>query len=184
MTKDYRIVRSDRKSASIRVCPDGSVEVRCPKWMPEDQIREMVRKHQDWIRTHVEKVERQPKLPPFTMEEVERMADEALRRIPPRVEHYARLMGVTVGRVTIRNQLTKWGSCSSKGNLNFNCVLVLAPAEVLDYVVVHELSHRKHMDHSPAFWAEVARWIPDYEIKRQWLHDHGAETIERLRGAG
>lgn len=182
--EEYRVIRSDRKSVSIRVSPDGVVEVRCPRWMPEPQIREVVQKHRGWIQTHLEKAAQIPRLPPFTVEEVERMADEALQVIPPRVKHFAQLLGVRVGRITVRNQLTKWGSCSSKGNLNFNCVLVLSPPEVLDYVVVHELCHRKHMDHSPAFWTEVAKLIPDYKIKRQWLKDHSHETIERLRGAG
>ena len=90
------------------------------------------------------------------------------------------MVGVTVGRVTIRNQKTRWGSCSTKGNLNFNCLLMLCPEEVRDYVVVHELCHRKELNHSARFWAEVEKILPDYCIKRKWLKEHGIEIIGRM----
>ena len=88
-------------------------------------------------------------------------------------------MGVTYGRITIRNQKTRWGSCSSKGNLNFNCLLMLTPPEVIDYVVVHELCHRKEMNHSKAFWDEVAHVLPDYEKARLWLKTEGDMIMRR-----
>ena len=108
------------------------------------------------------------------------MADQALQVIPDRVRHYAALIGVRYGRITIRNQKSKWGSCSAKGNLNFNCLLMLCPPEVLDYVVVHELCHRKEMNHSPKFWAEVEKYVPDYMTQRKWLKDEGSRLITRL----
>ena len=89
-------------------------------------------------------------------------------------------MGVTYGGITIRNQRSRWGSCSGQGTLNFNCLLMLAPPEVLDYVVVHELCHRKEMNHSAAFWAEVARVLPDYEARKRWLKENGPALIGRL----
>ena len=87
-------------------------------------------------------------------------------------------VGVTYGRITIRNQRTRWGSCSAKGNLNFNCLLMKAPPEVLDYVVVHELCHRLEMNHSPRFWAQVERVLPDYKVSRKWLREHGNELMD------
>jgi predicted metal-dependent hydrolase len=89
---------------------------------------------------------------------------------------------VTYGRITVRNQRTRWGSCSSKGNLNFNCLLMLAPPDILDYVVVHELCHRKEMNHSPKFWAEVAKVIPDYKERQKWLRTEGSNIMRRMTG--
>jgi predicted metal-dependent hydrolase len=89
-------------------------------------------------------------------------------------------MGISYGRITVRSQHTRWGSCSAKGNLNFNCLLMLVPQEVLDYVVVHELCHRKELNHSARFWAQVERILPDYRIHRKWLKDHGSALIGRL----
>ena len=86
------------------------------------------------------------------------------------------------GRVTVRCQRTKWGSCTSQGNLNFNCLLMLCPPEVIDSVVVHELCHRKEMNHSPRFWAEVEKILPDYKISRKWLKDHGEVIMRRMTG--
>ena len=82
-------------------------------------------------------------------------------------------MGVSYGRIAIREQKTRWGSCSSKGTLNFNWRLILAPEEVLDYVVVHELAHRREMNHSKAFYAIVESVLPDYRQARRWLREHG-----------
>ena len=82
-------------------------------------------------------------------------------------------MGVTYGRISIRSAKTRWGSCSSEGDLNFHWKLVLMPPEVLDYVVVHELAHRKEMNHSRKFWAEVKNVLPDYEKRRKWLKEFG-----------
>ena len=88
-----------------------------------------------------------------------KLASKALDYIPGRVKYYADIIGVTYGKITIRNQKTRWGSCSSKGNLNFNCLLMLMPPEVIDYVVVHELCHRKQMNHSKAFWRKYFQTI-------------------------
>ena len=93
--------------------------------------------------------------------------------ISQRAAYFAAKMGVTFGRISIRAQKTRWGSCSSRGNLNFNWKLILMPPEILDYVVVHELAHRKQMNHSKLFWAEVERVLPDYRERRRWLKENG-----------
>ena len=89
-------------------------------------------------------------------------------------------MNVSYGRISIREQKTRWGSSSSKGNLNFNWRLILAPEEVLDYVVVHELAHRREMNHSKAFYAVVEAVLPDYRAARRWLREHGDSLWEAV----
>jgi predicted metal-dependent hydrolase len=110
------------------------------------------------------------------------MADLARKVIPQKVAYYARIMGVTYGRITIRNQKTRWGSCTSTGNLNFNCLLMMTPEAILDYVVVHELCHRKEMNHSARFWAQVEKILPDYRARRKWLKDQGNSLMIRMHG--
>ena len=89
-------------------------------------------------------------------------------------------MDVTFGRITIRSQHSRWGSCSASGNLNFNCLLMLAPEAVRDYVIVHELCHRKVMNHSPGFWKEVGAVLPSFQTHRRWLKENGASLLARL----
>ena len=128
--------------------------------------------------------ERQRTLTPvegLTMKDIRKLADQASVVIPKRVEYFAEKIPVTYGRITIRNQKTRWGSCSSKGNLNFNCLLMLAPPEVLDYVVVHELCHRKEMNHSERFWREVENILPDYRERKKWLKENGGRLIARMQ---
>ena len=124
-------------------------------------------------------ISRQPPIRHRGIPSQESLAKKAAQWIPERVARYAGQMGVSYGRITIRCQRSRWGSCSSKGNLNFNYLLLLAPPEVLDYVVVHELCHRKEMNHSPGFWAEVERVMPDYRIQKQWLKDNGTQLMGR-----
>jgi predicted metal-dependent hydrolase len=117
---------------------------------------------------------------PFTEEELKEAAEIAKKTIPERVKYYAALIGVEYGRITIRCQRTRWGSCTSDGNLNFNCLLTMMPQEAMDCVVVHELCHRKELNHSPRFWAEVEKVLPGYKVQRKWLKDNGGAIIRRL----
>ena len=125
-----------------------------------------------------------PSSPPsrLTMQEVREMAIRAADDIPGRVRHWASIMGIKYGRITIRNQKTRWASCSSLGNLNFNCLMMLMPEPVRDYLVVHELCHLKEMNHSRRFWAEVEAVLPDYKRYEKWLKKHGEEIMGRMWG--
>lgn len=177
------VIRSNRKTVAIQVNSDLSVTVRAPRSVSEKDIEEIIKKKEAWISKHIEKIketkerfEAEP-TEKLTREKVIALADEALKVIPERVEYFAKVIGVTYGKITVRNQKTRWGSCSSKGNLNFNCLLMLAPPEVLDYVVVHELCHRKQMNHSKAFWLEVEKVLPNYKEVRKWLKEEGSQMI-------
>ena len=125
---------------------------------------------------------RQGEVVPLTNDEIRELADRALKYIPERVRLYAPKVGVTYGRITIRNQRSRWGSCSAKGNLNFNCLLMLMPEEVIDSVVVHELCHRKEMNHSQRFYAEVLKVFPNYRECEKWLKENGDGIMKRMCG--
>ena len=186
--RNFTVVRSARKTLSLQIRPDGSLLVRAPLKLPEKEILRFVREKSDWIEKHLEKVEsanRAAEQAPLSMEDIHVLAEQALTELPPRVRFFAERMGVTYGRITIRNQRGRWGSCSSAGNLNFNCLLMLAPPEVRDYVIVHELAHRKQMNHSAAFWEEVEKVLPDYRRQVKWLKEQGSQLLARMCvGAG
>ena len=99
----------------------------------------------------------------------------ALERFRERLNLYAPRISEDYGRVTVREQKTRWGSCSSKRNLNFNWKLIQAPPEALDYVVIHELCHLREFNHSPRFWQLVQAQMPEYESWKRWLKQHGTE---------
>lgn len=179
MKINVQVIRSNRKTMSLEITRDGEVKVRAPRNMSNRTINEFVSSKEDWILKNLKKVEqRQDALEQkssLSQEEREEYISLALKKFPERVAYFAPKVGVTYGRITIREQKTRWGSCSAKGNLNFNWKLVRMPEEILDYVVVHELCHRLEMNHSDRFWAEVGRVIPDYQLRRKWLKDHGWE---------
>lgn len=180
---EYKTIRSNRKTLGLEVNAQG-LTVRAPFRATDSQIEEFVFKNREWIDSHLKKMEerkaRLGDVEPLTMEEINKLAERALKVIPERVKYYAPKVGVTYGRITIRNQRSKWGSCSAKGNLNFNCLLMLTPPEVVDSVVVHELCHRKEMNHSPRFYAEVLRVFPEYHKWNKWLKENGGVIIARM----
>lgn len=179
-----RLIRARRKTLSIRITQEGNLEIRAPLGMPKGEIEAFLKEKAQWIETHRAKVlaeYAQGQEAPLGEEEILTLAEQMRQGLPEKLNRHAASMGVTFGRVTIRCQQTRWGSCSSRGNLNFNCLLMLAPEEVLDYVVVHELAHRKQMNHSALFWQEVARECPDYKKSLRWLKDRGGALLSRAR---
>ena len=161
-----KIIKSKRKTISVEVRME-EVIVRAPQRMTNREIQTFLAKKKEWIEKHQtimqEQAESVKHLPFYTEEDIHEFAKKAMKIIPEKVKYYAPIVGVDYGRITIRNQRTRWGSCSSKGNLNFNCLLVLFPDEVIDSVVIHELCHRKHMNHSASFYAEVEHIFPEYK---------------------
>ena len=189
---EIEVRRSSRETAVLQVYPDGRLVLRAPLHMPDKMLESFAESRYDWLRNHrdralakrceAEEKRGGEKAQRLTIEEIRQLADQAVADIGARVRHFAPVVGVSVGRITIRNQRSKWGSCSAKGNLNFNCLLMLAPEKVRDYVVVHELCHRLEMNHSPRFWAHVGAVMPDYRTQREWLKVHGIELMERMTG--
>lgn len=168
------VVKSDRRTMAVQVRLDGQVVIRTPRRVSVRQAMEFAGRHRDWIfRKRKEALAAAAKRPAYTKEQI----GEFKRRMRPvleeRLAFYADRMGVSYGRVSIRDQKTRWGSCSARGNLNFNWRLYLTPPEILDYVAVHELAHRREMNHSERFWRIVGEILPDYRERRQWLKMNG-----------
>jgi len=176
---EFKLIRTNRKTVAIQVNPDLSITVRAPRYASKREIDRIVEKNETWIYKHIEIIKKNKadyealNVEKLTSEEIKTLAEQTLKLIPQRVEYFARQVGVDYGRITIRNQKTRWGSCSSKGNLNFNWRLIFAPEEVVDYIVVHELAHRKEMNHSRAFYNVVASVLPDYQVQEKWLKENG-----------
>lgn len=180
MAYSYTLIRSSRKTISLQITPTGEVVVRCPNRCSKREIDAFVQSKERWIQKHLSALSQRPTLPPFSASELRTLAKEAAGKLPSRAAFFARQMGISYGRITIRSQHTRWGSCSSQGNLNFNCLLMLCPEEVQDYVVIHELCHRIHMNHSAAFWNQVEQVCPDYRNHQKWLKEQGGSLITRL----
>ena len=178
------IKQSNRKTIAFEIKEAGVLIVRAPYSMMQGEILVEISRHQAWIDKHMEQVAQQGRTreesEKYSPKEIRQMADTAVCVIPPKVEKYAQILGVSYGRITIRSQRTRWGSCSSKGNLNFNCLLTQVPEQVMDYVIVHELCHRIEMNHSGRFWKLVEQIMPDYKTHRKWLKDNGNSLVEKL----
>lgn len=186
---DYKveIIRGKRKTLGLEIKPDGRVIARAPMRMKQSEIDRFINEKSAWIEKHLQKLktaEKQHGSEKLSADEIKALAEQAKAYIPQRVEYFAKIIGVDYGRITIRNQRTKWGSCSGKGNLNFNCLLMLTPLEVIDSVVVHELCHRKEMNHSKKFYDEVLRAYPDYKKWNKWLKDNGSAIMSRRYDTG
>ena len=185
---EYEIIYSSRKTIAIQVTRDGRVLVRSPRRCSRSYIDTFISENERWVLKHLARTkelkEQQEAVtsphPPLSAKDRSRYIEIARDIFTRKTKYYARIMGVTYGRISIREQKTRWGSCSSKGNLNFNWRLILAPEEVLDYVVVHELVHRREMNHSKAFYAIVESVLPDYRRAWKWLRENGQTLWEKV----
>lgn len=182
---EVKVIRSNRKTFTIQVNPDLTVTVRAPRRATQKEIDNLLKSKESWINKHLNIM--QDRLDKVGSLEANSISDDQIRElsvrakkyIPARVSYFAEKLGVEYGRITIRCQKTRWGSCSSEQNLNFNCLLMLAPPEVIDYVVVHELCHLKEMNHSNRFWNDVADIIPNYKEYADWLKKEGTQIMLR-----
>ena len=193
---EYTLIRRKRKTISIEVTPDCRVIVRAPLKCSNREIQEFIVSKNSWVKKHLAEMEERRErlqrelgdLQPLTDSELSELTEAAKKDFPERIRKWTFIvfekdltkLSKLNGKVTIRHQKSRWGSCSSKGTLNFNCLLMLAPEEVRDYIVVHELCHLLHMDHSPKFWAEVARVMPHYKEPYNWLKQNEVALMARL----
>lgn len=182
---DFEIKRSNRKKLTLEVSEHG-VLVRAPLWVSDADIHAFVQERRQWIEEHLALIQEQLKQEAeeptsrLTAADLHLLATQAAEYIPQRVSYYARLLGVRCKRIAIRNQRTRWGSCSNKGNLNFNCLMMLTPPEVRDSIIVHELCHLKEPNHSEQFYAEVLRVCPQYWEHHAWLKENSGWLLAML----
>ena len=166
---DYQVVYSGRKTLSLCI-KDCKVIVKAPYGTKNAKIESLVLSHEKWILTHIEKqkkkCERFGNVTDRRAEELRALAKEVL---PQRTAYYANIMGLRYNRITITSAKKRFGSCSSKGNLNFSYLLMLYPDEAIDYVVVHELAHLIEMNHSKNFYKIVENILPDYKERKKLL---------------
>lgn len=179
------IIRSSRKTLGLEVTSQGMIRIRAPYGVSEDVILRFFESKSAWIQKSLAKVrarqeqlkEEEAQYGKLTEAELKVLKMQAEEVFPARAAFYAGKMGISYGRITIRRQKSRWGSCSQSGNLNFNCLLMLAPPGVVDYVVVHELCHRIEMNHSPRFWKLVGEVYPDYDRWKRWLKENGGRLM-------
>ena len=160
------VVYSRRRTIGLEIKADGHVYARVPERIPNQYVMDFIKERQS---RPVKDYEKDPEL-----EKLYRK--KAKMQLENRCAYFAKRMAVDYNRIAVRAAKTRWGSCSAQGNLNFHWKLVLMPPEILDYVVVHELAHRKEMNHSQRFWAEVERILPDYKARRKWLKEFGSQV--------
>ncbi len=175
------VVYSGRSTLGLEVSRNGQVKLRAPRRVSDGALQNFARQKEAWIIEKYLMMEEKRKAeslqqdPDYVKDPALEQAyrSQAKARLEERAAYFASRMGVSYQRISVRAAKTRWGSCSAKGNLNFHWKLILMPPQVLDYVVVHELAHRKEMNHSPAFWAEVEKILPDYRERRKWLKTYG-----------
>lgn len=158
---DYRIVRSGRRTLAIEILSDATLLVRAPYAAPLCDIEKFVAEHTDWIESRKRRVEERV-LPPLTDAEEARLRARAAAELPGRTAMWAARMGVEYTGVRISAARHRLGSCSANGGITYSFRLMQFPDEVIEYVVVHELAHRKEMNHSARFYAIIAHHLPDY----------------------
>lgn len=182
---DVCLKKSNRKTIAIQITKDLKISVFAPFSITDDEIQRIVLSKSEWIDKHLSKKQEvlnlQYNLKKLTDEEIKLLSNKAAAYIPKRVKYYADKEGFSYNKIRIKTLVSRWGSCSSKRNLNFNCLIMLAPNYVIDYVVVHELCHLREMNHSKKFWAEVKKILPNYEMSTLWLKENGRNIIARIK---
>ena len=166
---EYKVIYSNRRTISLSI-KDEKLIVRAPYGTLKGRIDSVVLEHSAWIMKHINKQkQRNETLGELTEDRIKALRRAAKETLPIKVEYYSRIMGLKYGRITITSAKTRFGSCSSKGNLSFSYLLMLYPDSAIDYVVVHELAHLKEMNHSPRFYKIIEEVLPDYKERKKLL---------------
>ena len=169
ITSTYYVRHRRARRYVLRVESDGRLRVTIPRGGSRREADAFAQKHLEWVACQRARLAHQA-LPPGQRRA---LRDRAGRELPPRLIELAARHGLTVSRVSVRNQRSRWGSCGRDGQICLNWRLLLMPSWVSEYVLVHELMHLRRMDHSPAYWRLVADACPEYRAARQWLRTHG-----------
>lgn len=175
---EYKLIRSKRRTISLQVNSDAEVIVRAPQFVSADQINDFIVEKQDWLD---KKIEVKRKQLDVLQGQKRHRADEwykekkklARHVFAKRIAHYEKLTGLKVSKLRLSSARTRWGSCTFNGTVSLVWRLILAPIEVIDYVVLHEIMHLKHPNHSRTFWEAVQLYMPDYKEHRLWLKENG-----------
>ncbi len=168
---EYKIIRSNRRTAALEITPTLEIIVRAPRFMRDRDIQRFVESHQQWLQKHMEiqRIRQANRPPAPTPEEEQVLRERAASILPQKVVYYAAIMGVQPTGVRITSAKKRFGSCSGKNALCFSWRLMMYPEDAIDYVVVHELAHIRHHDHSAAFYRFVASVMPDYKWREKLL---------------
>lgn len=167
---DYMIIRSRRRSIALEINAKAEILVRAPLRMPQGDITAFVQAHTAWIEQHLQiQRERIARHPVPTAAEEAALRKKAAEILPGRVAYFAALMDVTPAGIKVTGAAKRFGSCSGKNSLCFSYRLMSYPPAAIDYVVVHELAHIRHHDHSAAFYRFVAAVLPDYKQREALL---------------
>lgn len=171
-TPPYELVRSRRRTLAVEVARDGRVIVRAPLRLARKRIDEFVADHAGWIEEHqAVQQKRRENHPEPTEAQREDLIRRAKTELPGKVAKYSEIMGLYPTGITITGAEHRFGSCSGKNRICFSWRLMQYPEEAIDYVVVHELAHIRHKDHSKAFYACVEQVLPDWRERRKLLRE-------------
>ena len=169
---EYELVRSKRKTLAVQVTREGRVIVRAPLRLAKYRIKRFVAEHADWIaRALADQQSRRAAHPEPDATKQAELIRRAKIELPLKVQYYAKQMNLYPTGLKITSARTRFGSCSGKNSICFSWRLMDYPEPAIDYVVVHELAHRRHMDHSKTFWQEVETYYPNYKECRRTLND-------------
>ena len=169
---DYTLIRAKRRTMSLQLDRDGNAVVRAPYGVKKEFIDRFVAAHESWLeRARAKQTAHRLAHPEPTEAERKALIAQAKEYLPARVAYWSAVMGLTPTGIKITSARTRFGSCSGKNSISFSWRLMLYPPEAIDYVVVHELAHIRHHDHSPAFYALIERYMPDWRKRMKLLKE-------------